>query len=244
MALAIVTGSSRGIGEATAIKLAEDGFDILVNYSGNQERAEAVVAKIEALGQKAIAVKANVSNIEEVKEMVKTAIDTFGSIDVVINNAGITRDNLTMRMKQEDFDDVIATNLKGVFNVVQSVTRQMLKQRVGVIINMSSVVGSLGNAGQANYVASKAGVEGLTKTFAREFASRGVRVNAVAPGFIISDMTDKLSEDIVESMKGQIPLAKLGEVNDIAEAVSFLASNKAKYITGQTLHVNGGMFMN
>ncbi|WP_414052701.1 3-oxoacyl-[acyl-carrier-protein] reductase [Macrococcus animalis] len=244
MALAIVTGSSRGIGEATAIKLAEDGFDILVNYSGNQERAEAVVAKIEALGQKAIAVKANVSNIEEVKEMVKTAIDTFGSIDVVINNAGITRDNLTMRMKQEDFDDVISTNLKGVFNVVQSVTRQMLKQRVGVIINMSSVVGSLGNAGQANYVASKAGVEGLTKTFAREFASRGVRVNAVAPGFIISDMTDKLSEDIVESMKGQIPLATLGEVNDIAEAVSFLASNKAKYITGQTLHVNGGMFMN
>ncbi|WP_414049470.1 3-oxoacyl-[acyl-carrier-protein] reductase [Macrococcus animalis] len=244
MALAIVTGSSRGIGEATAIKLAEDGFDILVNYSGNQERAEAVVAKIEALGQKAIAVKANVSNIEEVKEMVKTAIDTFGSIDVVINNAGITRDNLTMRMKQEDFDDVIATNLKGVFNVVQSVTRQMLKQRAGVIINMSSVVGSLGNAGQANYVASKAGVEGLTKTFAREFASRGVRVNAVAPGFIISDMTDKLSEDIVESMKGQIPLATLGEVNDIAEAVSFLASNKAKYITGQTLHVNGGMFMN
>ncbi|WP_414043353.1 3-oxoacyl-[acyl-carrier-protein] reductase [Macrococcus sp. EM39E] len=244
MALAIVTGSSRGIGEATAIKLAEDGFDILVNYSGNQERAEAVVATIEALGQKAIAVKANVSNIEEVKEMVKTAIDTFGSIDVVINNAGITRDNLTMRMKQEDFDDVIATNLKGVFNVVQSVTRQMLKQRAGVIINMSSVVGSLGNAGQANYVASKAGVEGLTKTFAREFASRGVRVNAVAPGFIISDMTDKLSEDIVESMKGQIPLATLGEVNDIAEAVSFLASNKAKYITGQTLHVNGGMFMN
>lgn len=244
MALAIVTGSSRGIGEATAIKLAEDGFDILVNYSGNQERAEAVVAKIEALGQKAIAVKANVSDIEAVKAMVKSAIDTFGSIDVVVNNAGITRDNLTMRMKPEDFDDVIATNLKGVFNVVQAVTRQMMKQRAGVIINMSSVVGSLGNAGQANYVASKAGVEGLTKTFAREFASRGVRVNAVAPGFIVSDMTDKLSDEIVEAMKGQIPLATLGEVNDIAEAVSFLASNKAKYITGQTLHVNGGMFMN
>ncbi|XWL03330.1 3-oxoacyl-[acyl-carrier-protein] reductase [Macrococcoides goetzii] len=244
MALAIVTGSSRGIGEATAIKLAEDGFDILVNYSGNQERAEAVVAKIEALGQKAIAVKANVSDAEEVKEMIRIAIETFGSIDVVVNNAGITRDNLTMRMKAEDFDDVIATNLKGVFNVVQSVTRQMLKQRSGVIINMSSVVGALGNAGQANYVASKAGVEGLTKTFAREFASRGVRVNAVAPGFIVSDMTDKLGADLVEGMKKQIPLGTLGEVNDIAEAVSFLASNKAKYITGQTLHVNGGMFMN
>ncbi len=244
MALAIVTGSSRGIGEATAIKLAEDGFDVLVNYSGSQERAEAVVAKIEALGQKAIAVKANVSDAEEVKEMIRIAIENFGSIDVVVNNAGITRDNLTMRMKAEDFDDVIATNLKGVFNVVQSVTRQMLKQRTGVIINMSSVVGSLGNAGQANYVASKAGVEGLTKTFAREFASRGVRVNAVAPGFIVSDMTDKLGADLVESMKQQIPLGSLGEVNDIAEAVSFLASNKAKYITGQTLHVNGGMFMN
>lgn len=244
MALAIVTGSSRGIGEATAIKLAEDGFDVLVNYSGNQERAAAVVAKIEALGQKAIAVKANVSDAEEVKEMIRIAIENFGSIDVVVNNAGITRDNLTMRMKAEDFDDVIATNLKGVFNVVQSVTRQMLKQRTGVIINMSSVVGSLGNAGQANYVASKAGVEGLTKTFAREFASRGVRVNAVAPGFIVSDMTDKLGADLVESMKQQIPLGSLGEVNDIAEAVSFLASNKAKYITGQTLHVNGGMFMN
>lgn len=244
MALAIVTGSSRGIGEATAIKLAEDGFDVLVNYSGNQERAEAVVAKIEALGQKAIAVKANVSDAEEVKEMIRIAIETFGSIDVVVNNAGITRDNLTMRMKSEDFDDVIATNLKGVFNVVQSVTRQMLKQRSGVIINMSSVVGALGNAGQANYVASKAGVEGLTKTFAREFASRGVRVNAVAPGFIVSDMTDKLGADLVEGMKQQIPLGTLGKVNDIAEAVSFLASNKAKYITGQTLHVNGGMFMN
>ncbi|ATD30600.1 3-oxoacyl-[acyl-carrier-protein] reductase [Macrococcoides bohemicum] len=244
MALAIVTGSSRGIGEATAIKLAEDGFDVLVNYSGNQERAEAVVAKIEALGQKAIAVKANVSDAEEVKEMIRIAIENFGSIDVVVNNAGITRDNLTMRMKAEDFDDVIATNLKGVFNVVQSVTRQMLKQRTGVVINMSSVVGSLGNAGQANYVASKAGVEGLTKTFAREFASRGVRVNAVAPGFIVSDMTDKLGADLVESMQQQIPLGSLGEVNDIAEAVSFLASNKAKYITGQTLHVNGGMFMN
>ncbi|WP_414053915.1 3-oxoacyl-[acyl-carrier-protein] reductase [Macrococcus equi] len=244
MAVALVTGSSRGIGEATAIKLAEDGFDIVVNYSGSKERAEGVVTKIESLGQKAIAIQANVSDLEAVQTMVKTTIETFGSLDVVINNAGITRDNLTMRMKPEEFDEVIATNLKGVFNVVQSVSRQMLKQRYGVIINMSSVVGSLGNAGQANYVASKAGVEGLTKTFAREFASRGIRVNAVAPGFIVSDMTDQLSEEIVDTMKKQIPLASLGEVEDIAEAVSFLASNKAKYITGQTLHVNGGMLMN
>lgn len=244
MAVALVTGSSRGIGEATAIKLAEDGFDIVVNYSGSKERAEGVVTKIESLGQKAIAIQANVSDLEAVQTMVKTTIETFGSIDVVINNAGITRDNLTMRMKPEEFDEVIATNLKGVFNVVQSVSRQMLKQRYGVIINMSSVVGSLGNAGQANYVASKAGVEGLTKTFAREFASRGIRVNVVAPGFIVSDMTDQLSEEIVDTMKKQIPLASLGEVEDIAEAVSFLASNKAKYITGQTLHVNGGMLMN
>ncbi|MCE4956779.1 3-oxoacyl-[acyl-carrier-protein] reductase [Macrococcoides caseolyticum] len=242
--LAIVTGSSRGIGEATAIKLAADGFDIVVNYSGSKDRALSVVKKIEALGQKAIAVKANVSDIDEVKAMVQIALETFGSIDVVVNNAGITRDNLTMRMKSEEFDDVIATNLKGVFNVVQSVSRQMLKQRSGVIINMSSVVGALGNAGQANYVASKAGVEGLTKTFAREFASRGIRVNAVAPGFIVSDMTDKLDATTVEAMKSQIPLGTLGNVDDIAEAVSFLASEKSKYITGHTLHVNGGMLMN
>ncbi|MGV2874390.1 3-oxoacyl-[acyl-carrier-protein] reductase [Macrococcus capreoli] len=244
MSVAIVTGSSRGIGEATALKLAQDGFDIVVNYSGSVDKANEVVAKVESIGRRAIAVQANVSDLEAVKAMVQTTIDTFGSVDVVVNNAGITRDNLTMRMKPEEFDDVIATNLKGVFNVVQTVSRHMLKQRAGVIINMSSVVGSIGNAGQANYVASKAGVEGLTKTFAREFASRGIRVNAVAPGFIVSDMTDKLSEDIVQAMKGQIPLGTLGDVNDIAEAVSFLASNKAKYITGQTLHVNGGMFMN
>lgn len=244
MSVALITGSSRGIGEATAIKLAEDGYDIVVNYSGSKERAEGVVAKIEALGKQAIAVKADVSNLDEVKTMIDQCVETFGLLDVVVNNAGITRDNLTMRMKPEDFDDVIATNLKGVFNVVQAASRTLLKQRSGVIINMSSVVGSIGNVGQANYVASKAGVEGLTKTFAREFASRGVRVNAVAPGFIVSDMTDKLSSDLVDAMKTQIPLGTLGEVNDIAEAVSFLASNKAKYITGQTLHVNGGMFMN
>lgn len=244
MVTAIVTGSSRGIGEACAIKLAQDGYNVVVNYSGSKARAEEVVKKIEALGVKAIAIQADVSDIDSVKGLIKHTLDTFETIDVVVNNAGITRDNLTMRMKSTDFDDVIGTNLKGVFNVVQAVSRQMLKQKQGVIINMSSVVASLGNAGQANYVASKSGVEGLTKTFAREFATRGVRVNAVAPGFIVSDMTDKLSDEIVETMKGQIPLGTLGNPQDIAEAVSFLVSDKAKYITGQTLHVNGGMFMN
>lgn len=244
MVTALVTGSSRGIGEACAIKLAQDGYNVVVNYSGSKARAEEVVKKIEALGVKAIAIQADVSDIDSVKALIKNTLDTFETIDVVVNNAGITRDNLTMRMKSTDFDDVIGTNLKGVFNVVQAVSRQMLKQKQGVIINMSSVVASLGNAGQANYVASKSGVEGLTKTFAREFATRGVRVNAVAPGFIVSDMTDKLSDEIVETMKGQIPLGTLGNPQDIAEAVSFLASDKAKYITGQTLHVNGGMFMN
>lgn len=244
MVTAIVTGSSRGIGEACAIKLAQDGYNVVVNYSGSKARAEEVVKKIEALGVKAIAIQADVSDIDSVKALIKNTLDTFETIDVVVNNAGITRDNLTMRMKSTDFDDVIGTNLKGVFNVVQAVSRQMLKQKQGVIINMSSVVASLGNAGQANYVASKSGVEGLTKTFAREFATRGVRVNAVAPGFIVSDMTDKLSDEIVEIMKGQIPLGTLGNPQDIAEAVSFLVSDKAKYITGQTLHVNGGMFMN
>lgn len=244
MVTAIVTGSSRGIGEACAIKLAQDGYNVVVNYSGSKARAEEVVKKIEALGVKAIAIQADVSDIDSVKRLIKHTLDSFETIDVVVNNAGITRDNLTMRMKSTDFDDVIGTNLKGVFNVVQAVSRQMLKQKQGVIINMSSVVASLGNAGQANYVASKSGVEGLTKTFAREFATRGVRVNAVAPGFIVSDMTDKLSDEIVETMKGQIPLGTLGNPQDIAEAVSFLVSDKAKYITGQTLHVNGGMFMN
>ncbi|ULG72858.1 3-oxoacyl-[acyl-carrier-protein] reductase [Macrococcus brunensis] len=244
MTTALVTGASRGIGRAIALQLAADGFDIVVNYAGSKDKADAVVKEIEQLGQKAVAVQANVAHKEEVQEMIKTTIDTFGSIDVVINNAGITRDNLMMRMKEDDWQDVIDTNLTGVFNVVQSVTRQLLKQRAGTVINISSIVGSIGNAGQANYVAAKAGVEGLTKTFARELASRNITVNAIAPGFIVSDMTDQLSEDLQNGMKAQIPLARFGDVSDIAHAASFLASDKAKYITGQTIHVNGGMFMN
>ena len=175
--------------------------------------------------------------------MIKEVVSQFGSIDVLVNNAGITRDNLLMRMKEQEWDDVIDTNLKGVFNCIQKVTPQMLRQRSGSIINLSSVVGAVGNPGQANYVATKAGVVGLTKSSARELASRGITVNAVAPGFIVSDMTDALSDELKDQMLEQIPLARFGEDTDIANTVAFLASDKAKYITGQTIHVNGGMYM-
>ncbi len=244
MTTALVTGASRGIGRAIALQLAEDGFDIVVNYAGSKDKAEVVVNEIKSLGREAVAIQADVAVKDEVTSMVKTTIERFGTIDCVVNNAGITRDNLMMRMKQDEWSDVIDTNLTGVFNVVQGVTRQLLKQRSGTIINISSVVGTIGNAGQANYVAAKAGVEGLTKTFARELASRHITVNAIAPGFIVSDMTDQLNDDIQSAMKTQIPLGTFGTVEDVAYAASFLASDKAKYITGQTLHVNGGMVMN
>ncbi|WP_243720027.1 3-oxoacyl-[acyl-carrier-protein] reductase [Macrococcus lamae] len=243
MTTALVTGASRGIGKAIALQLAKDGFNVVVNYAGSKDKADEVVKEIQALGQEAVAIQANVAVKEEVSAMVKETIEKFGTIDCVVNNAGITRDNLMMRMKADEWSDVIDTNLTGVFNVVQGVTRQLLKQRSGTIINISSVVGTIGNAGQANYVAAKAGVEGLTKTFARELASRHITVNAIAPGFIISDMTDQLNDEIQSAMKTQIPLGTFGEVEDIAYAASFLASDKAKYITGQVLHVNGGMVM-
>ena len=243
MKTAIVTGSSRGIGRSIAIALAQDGFNVVVNYSGNVSKAEAVVEEIKALGQDAFAIKADVSNMDEVKAMIDKTIETFGTVDCIVNNAGITRDNLAMRMKASEFNDVINTNLTGVFNVIQAATRQLLRQKSGTIINVSSIVASIGNAGQVNYVAAKAAVEGMTKTFAREFASRGIRVNAVAPGFIKSDMTDVLDEKLVEQMKSQIPLGQMGEPEDVANMVAFLASDKASYITGQTFHVNGGMYM-
>ncbi|WP_452666447.1 3-oxoacyl-[acyl-carrier-protein] reductase, partial [Staphylococcus aureus] len=189
------------------------------------------------------AIQANVADADEVKAMIKEVVSQFGSLDVLVNNAGITRDNLLMRMKEQEWDDVIDTNLKGVFNCIQKATPQMLRQRSGAIINLSSVVGAVGNPGQANYVATKAGVIGLTKSAARELASRGITVNAVAPGFIVSDMTDALSDELKEQMLTQIPLARFGQDTDIANTVAFLASDKAKYITGQTIHVNGGMYM-
>ena len=240
---ALVTGASRGIGRSIALQLAEEGYNVAVNYAGSKDKAEAVVEEIKAKGVDSFAIQANVANGDEVKAMIKEVVSQFGSVDVLVNNAGITRDNLLMRMKEQEWDDVIDTNLKGVFNCIQKVTPQMLRQRGGAIINLSSVVGAVGNPGQANYVATKAGVVGLTKSSARELASRGITVNAVAPGFIVSDMTDALSDELKDQMLEQIPLARFGEDTDIANTVAFLASYKAKYITGQTIHVNGGMYM-
>ncbi|MEW4734778.1 3-oxoacyl-[acyl-carrier-protein] reductase [Staphylococcus aureus] len=240
---ALVTGASRGIGRSIALQLAEEGFNVAVNYAGSKEKAEAVVEEIKAKGVDSFAIQANVADADEVKAMIKEVVSQFGSLDVLVNNAGITRDNLLMRMKEQEWDDVIDTNLKGVFNCIQKATPQMLRQRSGAIINLSSVVGAVGNPGQANYVATKAGVIGLTKSAARELASRGITVNAIAPGFIVSDMTDALSDELKEQMLTQIPLARFGQDTDIANTVAFLASDKAKYITGQTIHVNGGMYM-
>ncbi|MEV2280811.1 3-oxoacyl-[acyl-carrier-protein] reductase [Paenibacillus larvae] len=241
--VALVTGASRGIGRAIALCLAEAGTDVAVNYAGNEQAAAEVVQQIEAMGRKAAMMRADVSKAQEADQLVKDTLEQLGKLDILVNNAGITRDNLIMRMKEEEFDTVIATNLKGVFNCVKAATRPMMKQRSGRIINISSVVGVLGNPGQANYVAAKAGVIGLTKAAARELASRGITVNAVAPGFIETDMTDQLPEDVKAKMLEDIPLAKLGQPEDVAKTVLFLASADSSYMTGQTLHVDGGMYM-
>lgn len=240
---AIITGASRGIGAEIAKRFATAGAKVVVNYSGSQAKAEVVVESIKENGGEAIAVKANVADSEAVKAMVDETMTTFGSVDILVNNAGITRDNLMMRMKDDEWDDVINTNLKGVFVCTKAVTRQMMKQRSGRIVNIASIVGVMGNAGQANYVASKAGVIGLTKTTARELASRGITANAVAPGFITTDMTDTLNEDIQKTMMAQIPLGRFGKPEEVAKAALFLASDEASYMTGQTLHLDGGMVM-
>ena len=241
--VAIVTGASRGIGRAVAINLAQSGADVVVNYSGSEGAAQETVEAVQALGRKAIKIKANVANVDEVASMVEEAHKEFGHIDILVNNAGITRDGLLMRMKDEDFDAVIDINLKGVYLVTKAVSKIMMKQRYGRIISMSSVVGVMGNAGQVNYSASKAGIIGMTMSLAREVGSRGITVNAIAPGFIKTAMTDVLPDDIKDSMAKQIPLGVFGEVSDIANTVVFLASDDAKYITGQTIHVDGGMAM-
>ncbi|GGM21154.1 beta-ketoacyl-ACP reductase [Paraliobacillus quinghaiensis] len=241
--VALVTGASRGIGRAIAIELAHQGAKVAVNFAGNEVKAQQVVDEIKALGAEAIKIKANVASEAEVKDMVKQVTTTFGSLDILVNNAGITRDNLLMRMKEEEFDEVIQTNLKGVFLSTKAVTRQMMKQRSGRIINIASVVGISGNPGQANYVAAKAGVIGMTKSAAKELAARGILVNAVAPGFIETDMTDELTEEQRKAMLELIPLARLGSGKDVAKVVRFLASDDATYITGQTIQVDGGMVM-
>ncbi|AIQ41365.1 3-oxoacyl-[acyl-carrier-protein] reductase [Paenibacillus sp. FSL R5-0912] len=240
---ALVTGGSRGIGRAIALALAEQGVKVAVNYSGSLQSAEETVSRIQELGSEGIALQGNVGNSEQAENLVKEVINTWGKIDILVNNAGITRDNLIMRMKEEEFDQVIETNLKGVFNCLKAATRPMMKQRYGRIINISSVVGVTGNPGQVNYTAAKAGVIGMTKSAARELASRGITVNCIAPGFIDTDMTRELSDEVRSELIKGIPLAKLGRAEDIANAAVFLASEGAAYMTGQTLHVDGGMYM-
>ena len=239
----LVTGASRGIGKAIALAMAAEGADVAVNYAGSEAAAKAVAAEIEAMGRKAIVIQADISSNEAAANMVDQVVKEFGRIDVLVNNAGITRDGLLMRMKEEDWDAVITTNLKGVFNCTKAAVKYMMKQKAGHIVSISSVVGVTGNAGQANYAAAKAGVIGFTKAVAKEVAARGITVNAIAPGFIQTDMTAVLNEKQVEGMLATIPLRKLGQPSDIAKAVLFLASEDANYITGQTLHVDGGMVM-
>ena len=239
--VALVTGASRGIGRQIALTLAEYGADVIVNYNGSREKAEEVVQEIESMGRKAAAVQCTVADFEACGKMVENMIAQFGHIDILVNNAGITKDNLMIKMSEADFDAVIETNLKGTFHMIKHMYRPFLKQKAGRIINLSSVTGILGNAGQANYAASKAGVIGLTKSVAKELAGRNITVNAVAPGYIDTDMTQAKTDTAKEAVLSQIPLKRAGTPKDIAEAVAFLASEKASYITGQVLSVDGGM---
>lgn len=241
--IAIVTGAGRGIGKEIAKTLAAKGALVIVNYCGSAKRAEETVQEIEAAGGKAEALQCDISDFTKAGEMMDYVIKTYGRVDILVNNAGITRDGLLMKMSEEDFDAVLNTNLKGAFNCIKHISRQMLKQKAGRIINISSVSGVLGNAGQANYCAAKAGVIGITKSAARELASRGITVNAVAPGFIATEMTDVLSDSVKAAATEQIPMKHFGSTQDIAETVAFLASDKAGYITGQVLSVDGGMAM-
>lgn len=237
----LVTGASRGIGRQIALTLAGYGATVIVNYNGSAAKAEEVVNEITANGGMAESMQCSVSDFEKSKEMIDGIVKKYGRLDILVNNAGITKDNLIMRMSEEEFDKVIEVNLKGAFNCMKHVSRIMLKQKSGHIINMSSVSGVMGNAGQVNYCASKAGIIGMTKSLARELGSRGITVNAIAPGFIETEMTDVLPEDVKENLLASIPLKRMGQTKDIAETVAFLASDKAAYITGQTISVDGGM---
>lgn len=240
---AVVTGGSRGIGRAVCLELAAGGANVVLCYAGNEAAAQETAQAVEAMGAKALVVRCDVSDAVQVDALVKSAVEAFGRIDILVNNAGITRDNLLMRMSEADFDAVVAANLKGAFLCMKAVSRLMLKQRYGRVVNLSSVVALRGNAGQVNYAASKAGIVGMTKSLAKELASRGVTVNAVAPGFIETDMTAALSEAARSAAQGSIPMGRLGGPEDVARAVGFLASDDAAYVTGQVLAVDGGMAM-
>lgn len=241
--VAVITGATRGIGKAIALKFASQGYHVVINYRGSEEKANAVKEQCIALGVEALTYQGDVSHYQEMEDMMKAVMEKFGRIDVLVNNSGITKDQLLLKMDSESFMDVIDVNLKGTFNTIKAVSRIMMKQKSGVIINMSSVIGEIGNAGQANYAASKAGVLGLTKSIAKEFAPRHIRVNAIAPGFIATDMTDVLNEQTKENILQAIPLKSLGEAEDVANVAYFLASDDAKYITGQVINIDGGMVM-
>ncbi len=241
--VAIVTGGGRGIGSAIAVALAQEGAKVVVNYSRSASAAEEVVAKIVEAGGEAIAVQADVANAEEVDRLVKTAIETFGRLDILVNNAGVTRDKLVMRMSEEDWDAVLNTNLKGTFLCSKAVVSSFMRQRSGVIINVGSVIGKVGAAGQANYSASKAGLVGLTKSLAKELGSRNIRVNAVAPGFVETDMTAVMKPEQIEAAAKMVPLGRLGKVEDISKVVVFLCSSDAAYIQGEVISIDGGLFM-
>ena len=239
----LVTGASRGIGKEVAMLYAENGYDVIINYVSDKTDVEGIKKEFEEKNVKCLLVKADVSKEEEVANLVNKAIEEFGEIDVLVNNAGITKDNLLMRMSEEEFDKVIEINLKGTFLVTKAVTKYMMKKRQGSIINLASVVGVVGNAGQSNYSASKAGIIGFTKSVAKELASRNIRANAVAPGFIETDMTSVLKDEVKENIYNQIPLKRMGNAREVAELIYFLGSEKSSYITGQVINVDGGMVM-
>ena len=241
--IAVITGGSRGIGKAIAMKLARLGANIVVNYTSSANQAEEVVESIKNMGREAIAIKANVANFEEVQNFIAQAEEKFGKIDILINNAGVTKDKLLIKMNEDDWDKVIEVNLKGTYNCTKAVSRKMMKQRSGKIVNVASVVGINGNAGQSNYAASKAGIIGFTKSIAKELGVRGINVNAVAPGFIQTNMTDVLSDEVKDQIMSQIPMKKLGTPEDVANTIAFLCSDEAKYITGQVINIDGGMVM-
>ena len=239
----LVTGGSRGIGKEVALKFAENGYDVILNYVSDKTDVDGLTKELKDKGAESLILKADVSNAEEVENVVKQAIEKFGKIDVLVNNAGITKDNLLMRMSEEEFDKVLEINLKGTFIVTKAVTKYMMKKRQGAIINLSSVVGVAGNAGQCNYSASKAGIIGFTKSVAKELASRNIRANAVSPGFIATDMTEVLPDAVKENIHNQIPLKRMGTAKEVAELIYFLGSDASSYITGQVINIDGGMVM-